>query len=163
MQIFAALKKLMPEIPEIKVLEGRRRATPASRSFPQTTTCRRSSTVPQNLNRWPPRCRRCAAWCLAHSLSMTSSRRDPFGRSMTTTSSGVERGEGSACCSQASVSWPTELQNDGDQWRVVIDYPLPDAGQQGAVSDRERLDQFRRTVGHRGRSSGRLEPFWRRP
>jgi len=37
----------------------------------------------------------------------------------------------------------SELLNDDDAWKVIVDYPLPDAAQQGAPDDRERLASFR--------------------
>lgn len=37
----------------------------------------------------------------------------------------------------------SELVNDEDSWKVIVDYPLPDATQQGAATDRERLAAFR--------------------
>jgi len=37
----------------------------------------------------------------------------------------------------------SELANDDESWKVIVDYPLPDAAQQGAVSDRDRLSAFR--------------------
>lgn len=37
----------------------------------------------------------------------------------------------------------SELMNDEEPWKVIVDYPLPDATQQGAVADRERLAAFR--------------------
>jgi hypothetical protein len=37
----------------------------------------------------------------------------------------------------------SELLNDEDAWKVIVDYPLPDAAQQGAPDDRERLASFR--------------------
>ena len=37
----------------------------------------------------------------------------------------------------------SELMNDEEPWKVIVDFPLPDATQQGAVADRERLAAFR--------------------
>jgi len=37
----------------------------------------------------------------------------------------------------------SELLNDDDSWKLIVDYPLPDATQQGVVGDRERIAAFR--------------------
>jgi hypothetical protein len=37
----------------------------------------------------------------------------------------------------------SELLNDEDSWKLIVDYPLPDATQQGVASDRERISAFR--------------------
>ena len=40
----------------------------------------------------------------------------------------------------------SELSNPSSDWKVVIDYPLPGATQQGASGDRERLRKFKDSV-----------------
>jgi hypothetical protein len=37
----------------------------------------------------------------------------------------------------------SELLNDEDAWKVIVDYPLPDLAPQGSLNDRERLAAFR--------------------
>jgi hypothetical protein len=37
----------------------------------------------------------------------------------------------------------SELLNDDESWKVIVDYPLPDPAQQGAPTDRERIQAFR--------------------
>jgi hypothetical protein len=37
----------------------------------------------------------------------------------------------------------SDLVNESENWKLVIDYPLPDAGQRGAEADRDRLAAFR--------------------
>ncbi len=37
----------------------------------------------------------------------------------------------------------SELLNEGESWKLIVDYPLPDAAQQGAPTDRERVAAFR--------------------
>ena len=144
-QILAVLNKLRVEIPEIKVIDG---TTPGNPSVAIVPTEHNLSVIVDSAAEFESVAAKVQT--LRRLVFDALAIEEPEAQGSFRSEHGCDlewrrtKRRYSVLFASVSQLADSELQNDEDHWRVVIDYPLPDAAQQGAVSDHERLDQFRR-------------------